>query len=93
MNKKEKILQMYFEEHQNQNIISGNVGVKQSYISQVIKKDDRYLKEKQEKNKQLCGNSYNQNYLEYICVNDGGKVITNVFSTKKKYLLLKNYFN
>lgn len=26
------------------------------------------LKEKQENNKKLCGNSYNQDYLEYICV-------------------------
>ena len=49
MDKKEKILQMYFEEHQKQNIIAKSVGVKQSYVSQVIKKDDRYFKEKEQR--------------------------------------------
>ena len=36
MDKKERILQMYFEEHQKQDIIAKTVGVSQSYISQVI---------------------------------------------------------
>lgn len=31
MKKKERILQMYFEEHQKQNVIAESVGVKQSY--------------------------------------------------------------
>lgn len=33
------------------------------------------LKEKQEKNKELCGDSYNQEYLEYICVDNCGNLI------------------
>ena len=36
MDKKERILQMYFEEHQKQDIIAKTVAVSQSYISQVI---------------------------------------------------------
>ena len=40
MDKKAKILQMYFEEHQKQKVIAESVGVKQSYVSQVIKKDE-----------------------------------------------------
>ena len=33
------------------------------------------LKEKQEKNKELCGDSYNKEYLEYICVDNCGNLI------------------
>ena len=47
MDKKERILQMYFEEHQKQDIIAKTVGVSQSYISQVIQKDTRYTNEKE----------------------------------------------
>ena len=47
MDKKERILQMYFEEHQKQDIIAETVGVSQSYISQVIQKDTRYTSEKE----------------------------------------------
>ena len=47
MSKKEEILQMYFEEHKRQEIIAETIGVSQSYISQVVKKDTRYTKEKE----------------------------------------------
>ena len=47
MDKKERILQMYFEEHQKQDIIAETVGVSQSYISQVVQKDTRYTNEKE----------------------------------------------
>ena len=47
MDKKEKILQMYFEEHQKQDIIAETVGVSQSYISKVVQKDTRYTNEKE----------------------------------------------
>ena len=49
MNKKEQILQMYFEEHKIQEIIAKDVGVSKSYISQVIKNDERYSKEKEKR--------------------------------------------
>lgn len=47
------------------------------------------LKEKQEKNKGLCGNSYNQDYLEYICVDDGGNIIRPDYVTETFLKLLK----
>lgn len=47
------------------------------------------LKEKQEKNKELCGNSYNQDYLEYICVDDGGNIIRPDYVTETFLKLLK----
>lgn len=47
------------------------------------------LKEKQEKNKELCGNSYNQEWLEYICVDDCGNLIRPDYVTETFLKLLK----
>lgn len=47
------------------------------------------LKEKQEKNKELCGDSYNQEYLEYICVDNCGNLIRPVYVTETFLKLLK----
>lgn len=47
------------------------------------------LKEKQEKNKRLCGNSFNQDYLEYICVDNGGNIIRPDYVTETFLKLLK----
>ena len=55
------------------------------------------LKEKQEKNKELYGDSYNQEYLEYICVDNCGNLIrpdyvTETFlklSKKKKLKIIR----
>ena len=47
------------------------------------------LKEKQEKNKELCGNSYNQDYLEYICVDNCGNIIRPDYVTETFLKLLK----
>ena len=69
MNKKERILQMYFEEHQKQNIIAKTVGVSQSYISQVVKKDTRYTNEKEIRhNKSMQKKAeYNKEYRRILC--------------------------
>lgn len=66
MDKKAKILQMYFEEHQKQNIIAESVGVKQSYVSQVIKKDERYWVEKENRHKESMSRKaeYNKEYYK-----------------------------
>ena len=64
MSNKEKILQMYFDEHQIQTIIAKNIGVKQSYVSQVVKNDERYSMEKEYRhNKSIIKKAeYNKNY-------------------------------
>lgn len=66
MNKKERILQMYFEEHKIQNIIAKSVGVSQSYISQVIKSDERYSKEKEKRHNESMNRKaeYNKQYYK-----------------------------
>lgn len=47
------------------------------------------LKEKQENNKELCGDSYNQEYLEYICVDNCGNLIGPDYVTETFLKLLK----
>lgn len=47
------------------------------------------LKEKQEENKKLCGNSYNKDWLEYICVDDCGNLIRPDYVTETFLKLLK----
>lgn len=66
MNKKEQILQMYFEEHKIQEIIAKDVGVSQSYISQVIKNDERYSKEKEKRHNESMNRKaeYNKQYYK-----------------------------
>ena len=65
MDKKEKILQMYFEEHQKQDIIAETVGVSQSYISQVVQKDTRYTNEKEIRHNESMqkNKEYNKTYI------------------------------
>ena len=66
MSNKDKILRMYFEEHKKQKVIADIVGVKQSYVSQIIKKDERYLKEKENRHKISLNKKtkYNKNYYK-----------------------------
>lgn len=47
------------------------------------------LKEKQERNKELCGDSYNKEYLEYICVDNCGNLIRPDYVTETFLKLLK----
>lgn len=47
------------------------------------------LKEKQEKNKELCLDNYNQEYLEYICVDNCGNLIRPDYVTETFLKLLK----
>lgn len=66
MSKKEKILKMYFEEHKLQDVIAESVGITQSYISQVIKKDKRYLIEKENRHNESMNkkSEYNKEYYK-----------------------------
>lgn len=47
------------------------------------------LKEKQEQNKIICGNSYNQNYLDYICVDNIGTILNPDYITQSFRKMLK----
>ena len=66
MNKKEKILKMYYEEHQKQKDIATRIKVTQSYVSQVIKDDERYNTNKVVKHKlsMIKKANYNKEYYK-----------------------------
>ena len=81
MDKKERILQMYFEEHQKQDIIAETVGVSQSYISQVIQKDTRYTSEKE-----IRHNESMQKKAEY------NKEYSKTYIRKRKNNLIEEYY-
>ena len=81
MDKKEKILQMYFEEHQKQDIIAETVGVSQSYISQVVQKDTRYTNEKE-----IRRNESMQKKAEY------NKEYNKTYIRKRKNNLIEEYY-
>lgn len=49
MDKKAEILRLYYEEHQKQTSIAKALGIRQSYVSKVIKQDDRYANEKKDR--------------------------------------------
>ena len=81
MDKKERILQMYFEEHQKQDIIAETVGVSQSYISQVVQKDTRYTNEKE-----IRHNESMQKKAEY------NKEYNKTYIRKRKNNLIEEYY-
>lgn len=64
MNKKEKILELYFEQNKKQKEIAKELEISQSYVSQVVKSDDR-LQSKKEASSSLSKEkkkAYNKEY-------------------------------
>ena len=66
MNKKERILELYYEKNQKQQDIAQMVKVSQSYVSQVIKADKRYNFNRETKHKasMLKKKNYNKEYYK-----------------------------
>ena len=44
-------------------------------LQEVVKSYLLDLKEKQKQNRIICGNSYNEKYLDYICVDEAGNLL------------------
>ena len=66
MNKKDEILKLYYEEHLKQQDIATRIKVTQSYVSQVIKDDERYNTNKVVKHKlsMIKKANYNKEYYK-----------------------------
>ena len=66
LNKKEQILKMYYQESLKQQDIAKHLSVSQSYVSQVIKSDERYNTHKETKHKESMGRKadYNKEYYK-----------------------------
>lgn len=67
MNKKEKILKLYFEEHKTQEQIAKEVSVTQPYVSQIVKSDPRLKKKKEDSTQKSIQKkkAYNRDYLKH----------------------------
>lgn len=67
MNKKEKILTLYFEEHKTQEQIAKEVSVTQSYVSQVVQSDPRLKKKKEDsaQESKKKKKAYNKDYWQH----------------------------
>lgn len=69
MNKKEQILDLYFNEHLKQTEIVEKVNASQQYISKIIKKDKRYEDEKSSRKaknaekRKIAQAEYQKNYV------------------------------
>lgn len=66
MNKKDEILKLYYEEHLKQQDIAQKVEVSQGYVSQVIKNDERYNVNRENKHKAsiIKKANYNKEYYK-----------------------------
>lgn len=67
MNKKEKILKLYFEEHKTQEQIAKEVSVTQPYVSQIVKNDPRLKKKKEDsaQESKQKKKAYNKDYWKH----------------------------
>ena len=67
MNKKEKILKLYFEEHKTQEEIAKEVSVTQPYVSQIVKIDPRLKKKKEDsaQESKQKKKAYNKDYWKH----------------------------
>ena len=69
MDKKEQILDLYFNKHLQQTEISKQLQVSQQYISKIVKKDERYKQEKDYRKSQnaekrkIYQMEYQKNYI------------------------------
>ena len=69
MNKKERILDLYFNKHLKQTEIAEIVDASQQYISKIIKKDERYENEKSSRKssnaekRKIAQAEYQKNYV------------------------------
>ena len=66
LNKKDEILKLYYEEHLKQQDIAQKVEVSQGYVSQVIKNDERYNVNRENKHKTsiIKKANYNKEYYK-----------------------------
>jgi len=73
-----KVIRM-FHEGKLTNMASNELKTESSYrilpLDETLMEMFKAIKEQQERNKQLCGNSYSKEYSDYVCVNAMGDLI------------------
>lgn len=76
---KNYILDKYYNEHEKQSIIAKEIGVNPSYITKIIKRDTRYIQEKE--------------YRTQISKENRKIAKENGLEIKDKMKLINNYMN
>ena len=75
-NKKDMIIELFFEQHLKVTEISKNIGTSSAYITKIIKADPRYIEEKKNRkeiskgNRKIAQNSFMKNKREQKRIDD-----------------------
>ena len=75
-NKKDMIIELFFEQHLKVTEISKNIGTSSAYITKIIKADPRYIEEKKnrkeisKRNRKIAQNSFMKNKREQKRIDD-----------------------
>ena len=75
-NKKDMIIELFFEQHLRVTGISKNIGTSSAYITKIIKADPRYIEEKKNRkeiskgNRKIAQNSFMKNKREQKRIDD-----------------------
>ena len=75
-NKKDMIIELFFEQHLKVTEISKNIGTSSTYITKIIKADPRYIEEKKNRkeiskgNRKIAQNSFMKNKREQKRIDD-----------------------
>ena len=80
-NKKDVIMELFFEKHLKVNEIAENIGTSSAYITKIIKQDPRYAEEKQsrqevsKRNRKIAQNNFMKNKREQKRIDDQYSVV------------------
>ena len=85
MNIKEQVLNLFFIEHKKQKEIAEKLNIPKYTVSRIVKKDDRYIKEKEERKNQSTINNKNKT-IEYIYSKRKQKKVDEYDSVKKMHM-------
>lgn len=85
MNIKEQVLNLFFIEHKKQKEIAEKLNIPKYTVSRIVTKDDRYIKEKEERKNQSTINNKNKT-IEYIYSKRKQKKVDEYDSVKKMHM-------
>ena len=80
-NKKDMIIELFFEQHLKVTEISKNIGTSSAYITKIIKADPRYIEEKKNRkeiskgNRKIAQNSFMKNKREQKRIDDQYSIV------------------
>ena len=98
-NKKDMIIELFFEQHLKVTEISKNIGTSSAYITKIIKADPRYIEEKKNRkeiskgNRKIAQNSFMKNKREQKRIDDQYSMIQAQHNQDVKELSKRGHMN